>query len=140
MAYAFDRDFDSVAGDHRSDALGSAGCDQVSRFEGHDLRNVTDHYVERENKILRVAGLPHIAIHPGFDLDAGPGIEAVGDDGSDRAEGIAAFGAGPLTVFVLQIAGGEIIYAGVAEDVVAYVIALGEKVAAPGAHAAAFTF
>jgi len=91
-------------------------------------------------KILCIAGLPHIAIHAGFDLDAGPGIEAVGDHGSDGAEGIEAFGAGPLTVFVLQIAGGEIIYAGVAENVGAYVIALGEKVAAPGDHDAQFTF
>src|SRR5258708_9322696 len=116
MAYAFDRDFDSVAGDHRSDALGSAGCDQVSRFEGHDLRNVTDHYVERENKILRVAGLPHIAIHPGFDLNAGPGIAAVGNDGSDRAEGVEALGAGPLTVFLLQIPAVAIIAARVPEN------------------------
>src|SRR5260370_23586904 len=84
------------------------------------------------------AGLPDLAIHSRSDLDAGRGVEAVGDQRADRAEGIEAFGAGPLAVFVLQIASGEIIHAGVAEDVGAYVFALGEPVAPPGDHDAQF--
>ncbi len=37
LANAFDRYFDGIAGDYRSNALGSAGCDQVNGFERHDL-------------------------------------------------------------------------------------------------------
>src|SRR5208282_122524 len=106
----------------------------------HDLRNVTDEDIERENKIFRVAGLPEVAVDSGFDLDARPGVnvDAVGDHGSDGAEGVEAFAAHPLRLFALQIAGGEIIYAGVAEDVGAYVIARGEPVAAAGDHDSQF--
>src|ERR1019366_6518754 len=85
-----------------------------------------------------VAGLAEVAVDSGFDLDARPRIEAVGDQGSDGAEGFEAFAAHPLRFFALQIAGGEIIYAGVAEDVGAYVIARGEPVAAAGDHDSQF--
>jgi len=131
-ADAFDRHFDGIARDDRSDALGSAGCDQVTRFECHDLRDVTNEDVERENKISRVAGLAHLAIDAGFDLDAGPGvnINAVGDQRSNRAEGIETFAANPLRFFFLQIAGGEIIDAGVAKNVGANVITVGKTMAA----------
>jgi hypothetical protein len=37
LADAFDRNFDRVAGDYRSNALGRAGGDQVAGFERHDL-------------------------------------------------------------------------------------------------------
>src|ERR1035441_8840967 len=128
---ARDRNFDDIAGNYRPDPLGRAGGDQVAGFERHDPRNVTDDDVERENKIPGIARLPHVAVNPGFDLDARPGVEAIGDQWTDRAESIEAFGAGPLAVFVLQTACGEIIDASVAEDVGAYVIAIVEAVAAP---------
>ena len=139
-ADARDRNFDDIAGDYRPDPLGRAGGDQVAGFERHDPRNVTDDDIERENKIPGIARLPHVAVHRGLDLAARPRIKAVGDQWTDRTESIEAFGAGPLAVFVLQIAGGEIVDAGVAEDVRVYVIAIVEAVAAPRDYHAQFPF
>src|SRR5271154_3432026 len=139
---ARDRYFDSIAGHNRPDALGRASRDQVSGFERHDLRDVTDDNIKRENKIPRVAGLPHFAIDAGFDLNASPRIDVnvVGDHRTNWAECVETFGTRPLTVFLLQIAGGEVIHAGVAENVGTNVVAVGELAAAAPDHDSEFTF
>src|SRR5439155_19071747 len=43
---------------------------------------------------------------------------AADDPGADRTERVESFAAGPLSVFALQIAGGYVVHAGVAENIV----------------------
>ncbi len=87
-------------------------------------------------KSLVLPGLAHLTIHSCLHLDARPGvnINAVGDDGADRAESVEAFGASPLAVFVLEVARGEVVDAGVAENVGTNVFTIGEPMAATGDH------
>ena len=62
------------------------------------------------------AVLAKLAIDAGLDGEAGFEVEFVADDGADGAEGVEALGAGPLAVFLLQVAGGDVVGQGVAAD------------------------
>src|SRR5579862_1107969 len=82
---------------------------------------MADDYIEREEKIPRVAILFDLAIHTSLHADACPWVDLVRHNRPDRTESVKAFGAGPLSIFVLEIAGSDVVYAGVAEDVLANV-------------------
>ena len=60
--------------------------------------------------------LAGLAINQSFNFYAGVWINFIADDGADRAKGIEALGARPLAIFFLQVAGGDVVDAGVAED------------------------
>ena len=60
--------------------------------------------------------LAQLAVEAGFDGEAGVEVELVADDGADGAKCVEALGAGPLAIFLLQVAGGDV----VGERVAAY--------------------
>ena len=125
-ADGIDADFNIVAGDDWAYTFGSAGCDQVAGIKGHAGSDVAKDDVQRKNEVASVAALADFAIDAGFDVQACPRVEFIGDDGPDGAEGIETFGARPLTVFILEIARGEIVHTGVAKNVGAHIFALGQ--------------
>src|SRR5713226_9536308 len=77
-----------ISRDHRADAFGRAGGDQVPGEKCHHLRDVADDNLEGKNEISGVALLAELAILASFDLNARPGIDLIGDQRSDWAEGI----------------------------------------------------
>ena len=83
-----------------TDSSGCPGGNQVSRKQGHGLRDVPDDHVERKNEITRVALLPNLAIDAGFDCHSRPWIEIVGHHRSNRTEGVKAFRSRPLTICI----------------------------------------
>ena len=68
-------------------------------------------------KSLVVAALLDDAVQPRGDIDAAIWIDGIGNNGADGTEGIKAFGAGPLSVRLLQIAGGDVVDDDIAADV-----------------------
>ena len=105
-------------GCERADAHGRAGGDDVARQERHDRGDAGDQVLDREDEALGVAGLAPLAVDPGLDLD-GVGIDVGGDAGPDGTEGVEGLGPGRLAVAPLDVAGGDVVEAGVAEDVLA---------------------
>src|SRR2546423_2089174 len=103
--------------DHRPDTLGRPRRNQVSRKQRHHLGNEAHYDVDPKNEIPCVALLTDRAIHTGFDANSRPGINFICNQWANWTEGIEAFCAGPLIVFVLQVTRGEIIYARITEDV-----------------------
>src|SRR5262249_30097400 len=63
-----------------------------------------------------------LAIHSGLHTNPGPGIGFTDHNRSHRAKSIKAFGPAPLTVLLLQIAGGHIIDAGITENIWAHIL------------------
>ena len=117
-----------------------SGRDQVPGLQGHYLRNKSHEHVERKEEVDGGAILPQLAVNAGFHADAFPRIEALGDDWPNRAEGVETFGAGPLPVLLLQVAGGHVVHAGVAEDIGPHVVALPQAVTALANHDAQLAF
>ena len=70
-----------------------------------------------KDEVPGVRGLAQLAVEEGLDVEVG-GIEAGGDARPDRGEGVERFGPGELLVLVLEVAGGDVVEAGVAQDVV----------------------
>ena len=60
--------------------------------------------------------LAQFAVDAGFDGEAGFGVDFVADDWADGAKRVEALGAGPLAIFLLQVAGGYVVGQGVAAD------------------------
>src|SRR5271170_574737 len=109
-------DFDDVARSQRAHTRGRAGGDYVAGFERHHLRDEADYNINGKDHFLRVSRLFPDSIHVGFDFDAG-GVELRFEDGTEGAESVEALAAGELDVEFLQVAGGDVVEAGVAEDV-----------------------
>src|SRR5438477_8032122 len=127
-SYPYHCYFDYLARHHRTNALRRSCGDQISGKQRHHLRDVADHNVQGKKEISRVAVLPDGAIDGRLHADAAPGIDLVGDDRSDRTKSVEPLGAGPLSIFILQIARGEVIHARVAENVGPHILGLGELV------------
>src|SRR6266853_4713919 len=53
--YPFHHHFHHLPGNHRANAFGSPSRNQVTGNEGHDLRDMANDDVEREDEIPRVA-------------------------------------------------------------------------------------
>src|SRR4029077_5370762 len=114
---SFDHHFHRVSGNDWAYALGRAGGNQVSRHERHDLANMTDNHVERENEIPRVVLLTHDSVDSGFHPNPRPRIDFVCPQRAYRTERVEALGASELDILVLQIARGHVVNAGVAENI-----------------------
>src|SRR5579862_3421001 len=129
-AHAGHCDLNRISGHYWANSFGRAGRDEVARHQRHGIRDVSDDHVERKDEVTRIALLLDLAVHARFHIHAHPRVEPVSHERPHRAERVEALGAGPLAVFVLQIAGGEVIHRGVAENVRPYIFALGQFVAA----------
>ena len=117
-------DLDSVSGDERTDACGRAGGDDVAGKQGHHAGDPANQEGARINHERGVAGLAHSVVDARFDEDVG-GIELGFDVRTDRAKGVEAFTARELHVSLLEVAGSDVIQAGVAENVGERVIGIG---------------
>src|SRR5271156_2476515 len=111
-----DADFDNIAGGERAHTRGRAGSDHVTRLKRHHLRDEADYSINGKDHFRRVSRLFPDSIHEGFNGDAGRG-ELRFEDGTEGAKCVEAFAAGELDVEFLQVAGGDVVEASVAEDV-----------------------
>src|SRR5581483_11716518 len=116
-ADTFDGDLHHIASHHRTYSPGCSGGDQVTGIERHHLRDIANNYVQGENEIARVAVLSDLVVHPGLHANALPGVDFVGHHRPNRTKRIEPLGARPLAIFVLKVASGEVVHAGVAENV-----------------------
>src|SRR5580698_9861103 len=115
-ADAADAHFDYVASSQRAHARGRAGGDHVAGFERHHLCDEADYNINGKDHFRRVSGLFPDSIHVGFHGDTG-GIELRFDDRAEGAESVEALAARELHVEFLQVAGGYVVEASVAQDV-----------------------
>src|SRR5262249_32135899 len=106
-------DFDAVAGHHRPHAFRGPRGNQVSGQQRHGGGNKTEDDFQRKNKVARVALLPDLAVHAGFDLRARPGVHLKADHWPYRTERVESLGSRPLAIFTLQVARRDIVDAGV---------------------------
>ena len=116
---AFDFDLNGIAIRHGTDAFGSTGDNQVAGIERHHVVHERDQLRNRENHIAAVGGLAHFAIQPGRHIQ-GKVVQTGNEIGPDRAEGVESFPPRPLDIFLLKVAGGNIVDAGNAEDIFNY--------------------
>ena len=109
--------FHAVACLQRSHPGGGAGEDQVARLQRHHRRDVRDQHADVEDHVTRGGQLPHLPVDAAGDQRVG-GIEVGVHPGTEWAERVEAFGARPLAVGLLQVAGGDVIPDGVAQHIV----------------------
>ena len=74
---AFYCHFNHVACQYRAHSAGSSRRDQIARKQCHNLRDVTDHNVERKYKVPCIALLSDCPIDAGFDKNSGPRIDLI---------------------------------------------------------------
>ena len=74
------------------------------------------------------------AVYCGLHVDSRPRIDLIGDNWPHGAKRVKAFGAGPLSVFVLQVTSRDIIHTGVAEDAGTDIVTLFELVGCLADH------
>src|SRR6185312_11953730 len=93
-------------------------------FEGHDGGDGLEDFWEREDEVSGVAVLAQLAIDAGLDGEAVPGVDFtvtplghLNHPGADRTEGVESFGPGPLRIGFLQVACGDVVDAGVAQNI-----------------------
>src|SRR5882672_1168733 len=82
---------------------------------------MADHYVEREDEVACIAVLADVIVYAHAHGNTLPRINFVRDQRAYGTECVEAFGAAPLAVFGLEIAGGHVVHAGVAENVLPHV-------------------
>ncbi len=137
-ADSVDLDLDDVTGAQRPfrvagppDPGRRARQDEVARFERERRRDVGDEKRDREDQVVRVAVLEHLAVQ--FLNDAQPApVAELGDGdalGADGAERVEALGARPLALGVLDVSRRQVVGAPVTAHVVEGV-ALGDPPAA----------
>src|ERR1019366_4045678 len=78
--------------------------------------DVSKQFRDGKDEVEGGAVLAKFAVDAGFDVEAGFGIEFVADQRADGAEGVKALGAGPLAVFLLEVAGSHVVGQRVAAD------------------------
>ena len=106
----------------------------------HDLGDIADDGVEREDEIPRVALLPDRAVDSGLYRKPRPGIDFVRDQRADRAKSVETLGAGELAVFLLQVARSHVVHAGIAKNVGTNIFVRRQLVARSGDHHSEFAF
>jgi hypothetical protein len=122
---ALDLDLTQVACVERPDPGGRAGRDEVSGFERHRVRDVAYEVCDGEGQRAGASALTDLSVDARLDLEVGR-VEAGDDVWADGAEGVEGFAACELHVFALEVAGGHVVEAGVAEDVCERVLVVGE--------------
>src|SRR6267378_6681443 len=101
---------------------------------------MADYDIQDKNEIYCAAVLPDLAVDASFYNGAGPRVNFIANHGANRAERIETLSPGPLAVFFLQVTGGDIVDAGVAEYVGANVLVSAHFVASLGHYDAEFAF
>src|SRR5690606_14514096 len=114
-ADALDADADLVADLQRADSRGRAGQDHVAGDQRHDGADVGDQGGDVVDELAGAPGLPDLAVDRRGERQV-TGVEVGLDPRAERAEGVEALGPGELDVLLLQVAGGDVVGAGVAED------------------------
>ena len=121
-ADAVDHDVDDVVGvAHGAGAERGAAGDDVARHQRDVLGNRGDQLVRREEHVGDRIVLPFLAVQDGLDRQFHR-VDAGRDHRTEHAEGVEAFRARPLLerlVLAQQIDGGDVVHAGVAEDIIA---------------------
>jgi hypothetical protein len=120
-----DRDLNSVTRGERTDTRGRTRGYDVAGEERHHAGDPADEERAGIDHERGAAGLAQVVIHARFDDDVG-GVECGLDVRADRAKGVEAFGAGELHVGLLEVARGDIVGTGVAEDVGERVVVIAE--------------
>ena len=138
-ADARDAHVNGIARDERSDAGWCAGGDHITRMKRHHAGKPTDEKSARVGHEGCVAGLAKRAIHVRFDEDV-RGIEIGFDVWAHGAESVKALSASELDVRLLQVAGGDVVEAGVAEHVFQGVVGVAEMRAAAANHESELAF
>src|SRR5439155_1754467 len=139
-SHTFNPDFHYIAGLDRSHAFRCSGGYQIPGKKGHDVRDIANHNIQGKNEIARVALLAKYTVDRGFNRHASPRIDLIRYYRSNGAKCIEPFGPGPLIIFVLQIARGEIVHAGVAENVRTHIFFWRKLVTSLGDHDSKFAF
>src|SRR5580698_760731 len=139
-AEAVDLYLDAVTRLNGSNSRGSSCGNEIAGFKSHGLRDVTEEFGDGEDQVAGGTLLLDGAVEPGDDGDgrAAYGVDFVGDDGADRAEGVEAFAAGPLAVGLLDVASGDVVDADVAANVGADVFVGADLMATAGDNDAEF--
>ena len=133
-------DGDVVAGDERAHSRGCAGEYQVAGLEGDGGGDVGEELGDGEDEVGGGAVLAKLAVDAGFDDEAGGGIDFVADPWADGTERVETLGASPLAVFLLQVAGGDVVGEGVAANDGAQVEAGFEFAGSAADHDGEFAF
>src|SRR5260370_6298125 len=124
----------------RPHSLRRSRRNKIARTTHHLLRNITNHYTQRKNKIPRVPLLPQRAIHARLHPTPGPRIKPIHHHRAHRTERIAALGPRPLPVFFLQIARRYIVQAAIPQNITPHILIDRRLVACLADHYAQFAF
>src|SRR5712671_2763953 len=108
-------DFDSVSGKDRSHAGGRSGGNNIAGVESHHARDPADQKCARINHQRSITGLPDHAIDARLDKHIG-WIKLGFDVRPNRAERVEAFTAGKLHITLLDVAGSDIVEAGITKN------------------------
>jgi hypothetical protein len=120
LAHAGNGDADYASYFHGAHSRRGAGGDKVTGLKSEKLADVGQNSTRRENHVRDGGVLDALAVEPGLDSE-GFKFDFVERNGpaAGGAEGVEAFAAGPLAVALLEVAGGDVVDAGVAPDVFA---------------------
>src|SRR6266852_5553472 len=115
-ANAGDADFHDVSSGERADASRRASGDHVAWEERHHTRNITHQKSDGIDHERGATRLEAGAVYVRFDEHIRR-IKLRLDVRADGTKGVKALGAGELDVTLLEIAGGDVVEAGIAQEV-----------------------
>src|SRR5476651_39387 len=101
----------------RPNARRSSSQNQIARQKRHHPRNVSQHHIQGKYEQAGATTLPDLSVHLSFHLNAFPWVNLVCHKRSNRTKRVKAFGARPLIFLFLEITSGNIVGAGVPENV-----------------------
>src|SRR6476661_11182712 len=112
---ALDLDLEAVTGLDQADAGRGAGPDDVARQQGERMRDDGHQLAHAADHLAGAAVLAEFAVETALDLQV-LGVQLGLDPRAQRRGGVEALGPRPLQVRLLDVPGGEVVAAGVAED------------------------
>src|SRR3954452_8772094 len=117
-ADAFDGDGDLVADGERPDACRGAREDHVAGEQRHGLGDVDDQILDSVDHLAGAAELALFAVDGELDRQVGGRLQVQVrlHPRAERAGGVEALGPRPLLLALLDVTGGDVVRAGVAED------------------------
>src|SRR5215469_3835214 len=127
---SFDGDFHGVSRIQRTDTSRGSGGDEISGLKRHHLRDEAHDHIDGEEKVDGISILTQLSVHARLNANAFPRVQVRSNDRANRTERVKSLCPRPLAVFVLQVARGDIVNAGVTQDEIANVVRLAQKVAA----------
>ena|SRR5947209_11843900 len=123
-ANAGDADLNDIAIDEWADSGGCAGGYEVTGFESHHAGQPADQIGRGKNHERSVARLANLAVYEALDQDI-VRQQVRFNMRAGWTESIEALGARELNVRFLQVAGGHIIQAGIAENIAEWIFSVG---------------